>query len=293
MIGDNMLKIIFDIIVILWYIFYVLFFIYLYFMNSKPYVFEKKIDTKNYDRSLEDLSFIIYKKLRPDVITANIIRLINTRKIKVVFENADFWLIKNDDDNLKKTELNIMDLLFEVIGNGSKVSIEQINNYCNKSRGCSDFLMNYELWKKFATIESNKSKLFEMKTNYSLVKFVKNIGLLLFGLNILFRFVFNFDSLFAYFTLIPAIFIMIYFYNISKLNYETSQEYYGWLDFRKELKENNELLENDKYFEYAIILKCYENIDNEKKLQFIKKLDLAINKCYINAVLKGNRSLFK
>lgn len=287
------MELIFNIIVVLWYIIYMILLIHLYFANSRPYNFEQKVDIKNNNRKLEDLSFIIYKKLKPEVITATIVKLINTRKIKVIFENEDFWLIKNDDDNLTKAEFNIMDLLFEIVGNGTKVSLNSLINYCNNSRGCSNFLMNYELWKKFATIESNKSKLFEMKTNYRSVKLVKNTGLLIFVLNFLFRFTIGFDSFFAYFTLIPSIFIIIYFYNISKLNYETSQEYYGWIVFRKELKENNKLLDNDRYFEYAIILNCYDNLENTKKLDFIKKLDLAINKCYVNAVLKGNRSLFK
>ena len=64
--------------------------------------------------------------------------------------------------------------------------------------------------------------------------------------------------------------------NISKLTKEYSDYYYSFLNFRKELRENPNLLENNKYFEYSILLKSYDNVTNNNKKDFGKFRSLFI-----------------
>lgn len=284
------IEIVFYIIMVLWYMYYIYLFINLYLNNSKPYDCDKIIDVKNVVIPLEDLSLIIYKKIKPEVLTATIVKLINNRKIKLEKNNDDFTLICNcHDSDLSKIELNIMELLFAVIGKDDKVTIRQINNFCTNNSGSSSFLMNYEIWKKLALVSSNKNKIFEPKLDYNKVKLVQSIGIILFILNIILKLY----SFIGFFIIIPSILITIYFYNISKLTKEYSDYYYSFLNFRGEIRENPELLKNNIFFEYSIILKSYDAVSNIDKKEFAKRLDRAINKCYTNSLLYGNRSLFR
>ena len=291
MVGDRMkvFKIVFYIIMVLWYLYYIYLMIRLYLNNSKPYDYDNIIDIKNTDMPLSDLSLIIYKKIKPELLTSTIVKLIDDKKIILNKANDDFILIKNcDDEDLSKADFNIIDLLFNTIGSDNKVSLKKIDSFCKNNSGSSSFLMSYQIWKKLVYVSSNHSKIFEPKLDYSKVKFIQRMGIILFILNILLKYYF----IIGFFMIVPSIFITIYFYNISKLTKEYSDYYYSFLNFRKELRENPNLLENNKYFEYSILLKSYDNVTNNNKKEFTKKLDIAIQKCYRSAILNGNRSLF-
>ena len=291
MVGDRMkvFKIVFYIIMVLWYLYYIYLMIRLYLNNSKPYDYDNIIDIKNVDMPLSDLSLIIYKKIKPELLTSTIVKLIDDKKIILNKANDDFILIKNcDDEDLSKADFNIIDLLFSTIGSDNKVSLKKIDSFCKNNSGSSSFLMSYQIWKKLVYVSSNHSKIFEPKLDYSKVKFIQRMGIILFILNILLKYYF----IIGFFMIVPSIFITIYFYNISKLTKEYSDYYYSFLNFRKELRENPKLLENNKYFEYSILLKSYDNVTNNNKKEFTKKLDIAIQKCYRSAILNGNRSLF-
>lgn len=289
-IGDfmNMINLCFFLLLIIWYLFYLFFILYL-FINSNGTYDVEAIDVKRSKRTLEDLSFIIYRKIKPEVLTANIVKLINNGVIKVSSENDDFILTKKSDENLSKSDFSILELLFESIGNGKTVSLNAISKYCDKHSGCSSFLLNYQIWKKMAIVGSNKNLLFEPKLEYRTVKMIQYFGFILFILNIILKI----NSIFGFIAIIPAIIITRIFYHVSKLTKEASSEYYGFLNFRTELKENEELLNNNRYLEYSIVLCCYDKISNENKINFVRKLDKAIRKCYTNSFFKGNRSIFK
>lgn len=277
------------IVMIIWCLLYIFFMIYLYLNDSKMYDLEYDVDTTNIDRTPEDLSLIMYKKIKIETFTANIIKLINDRIITVKKENDDFIFIKNSEENLSKSQFTLIDFLFNTIGGENKVSLKQINNFCNKQSGCSMFLMIYNIWKKIIIVESNRKEIFEPKREYNIVKLFQKTGILLFILNILLK---KF-ALIGFFIIIPSMFISLYFYKISKLTKEYAQEYYGWLQFRKKIKEKDIPLNKNNYIEYAVILRCTEVITPDERKIFVEKLDNAIRKCYTNAVLNGNRSLFK
>ena len=67
MVGDRMklFKIVFYIIMVLWYLYYIYLMIRLYLNNSKPYDYDNIIDIKNVDMPLSDLSLtdINYSKV--------------------------------------------------------------------------------------------------------------------------------------------------------------------------------------------------------------------------------------
>lgn len=283
----EIISVCFNIALILWYILYILFIVYLSISSNGIYSVDDIIISS--DVSLNDLSLIMYRKIKPEVLTASIVKLINDKKIELRKENNDFILIKKTDEDLSKADFNILELLFNIIGENNKVSLKEIDKFCETRNGCSGFLLNYEIWKKLMIVSSNKKDMFEPKLDYNKVKFFKYTGVILFILNfILKRF-----SIFGFIVIIPSIFISFYFYHISKLTEEASKKYYGFLKLRKDMKENNELLENNTYLEYSIVLKCFDNIHDKEKLEFVKGLDIAINKCYKKAFFNGNRSLFK
>lgn len=284
----DIMKSLFYIVMVIWYILYVFLIIKIYIYNSRPYDYEKTVDINTLNISLNDLSLIIYKKIIPELLVATIIKLIDDKKIIIEKEDEDFILIKNcSDKSLSKSDYYVMDLLFNLIGN-NKVSIEQISNFCKNNSRSSSFLMIYQIWKKLVYVSSNHNKIFEQKLDYNKAKIIQRTGIILFILNIILKF----NYFIGFFIIIPAIFIMIYFYNVSKLTKEYSIYYYSFLSFRGDVKKNPRLLEDSRFFEYSIILKCNDSTINTNKKEFTIALISAIKKSYLKSVFYGNRSIF-
>ncbi len=276
-----------------WYILFVIFMIVLYFKYSKPY-HVKKIDKyyKDIPEQLNpiELSMLIYHKITPNALSATITYLL------------DQGLIIRDGDILRKVEAeqllsisqnSAIELLFDVLGDGKKVDINKIGDFCHNNSTSTDFLLVYDIWSNLAVREASSSKqFFVQKTDYELVRWFQIIGYVLAGLN----FVFNFHYIVGYIVLIPAYFILQYFYKTYKRTREYNEQFYKWLGFGNYLStlssKDDLKLNYSTVIIYSILLNKISHVEqllnNE---QFLTKLDSSLQKCYRRAFFFGNRKI--
>lgn len=282
---------------IIWCLAFIGMTLYLYFNNSRPYV--AKFKERFYPRipsnlNPGELSNLMYKKVFPEVFTATIMVLVKKDILTLRRHKKEYTLSLNKlDAKLSPSQKLVLNILINDIGNGEKVTFKQIEDYCKSPRNCSEFLLNYQLWSKMITKESNKKRFYEDKTQYNQVKSMRMIGIILFLINI----IFNYHSLIGYAIIVPACFIVLYFYKIYKRTESANEEYSKWLAFKRYLVHIDDFVyqKDDiaNYIIYGLVLKMP---DLEKKLtdfHCVEKLNNLITHNVVMANLKGSRSFHR
>ena len=276
-----------------WYVLYIIFMIFLYFKYRRPYRV-KKINKfyKDIPEKLNpiELSMLIYHKITPSTLSATIVYLIE--KGVIVRENS--FLIKGDlSKRISKSQKNAMEILFDILGDGTKVNINVISDYCRNHATSTDFLLAYDVWTSLAQREAvTSNKFFVPKEDYELVRWFQIIGYILAILN----FVLNIHNIAGYVIIIPAYFILQYFYKTYKRTKEYNEEFYKWLGFSNyisSISSKAELqLNPNAVIIYSIILNKISHVEqvlyNE---QFFTELDSSLRKCYRKAFFFGNRKV--
>lgn len=294
----NVINVIFIIISVIWYLGCILFILYLNKKYNRPYLTE--FNEKYYNDIPSQLnpcqlSYLLYKKLVLEVLSATVQFLIIKERLIVKKQENDFIIYGNyNDKKMSKSQKYLCDFLINTIGDTKYVKLSDINNYCNNNGGASEFLLNYQIWKKIITKES-KNNYYEEKTEFSYIRKYQFIGLCIFALNIIFSF--NYTA--SFFIPFFAFFLSFYFFKIFKRTKEANTEYYKWLAFRNYLKDSNfqeniSKLDKQKYLLYATIYKIDDKV--APKLgedNFVSLLTSSLNNAVIKATLYGNRSIFK
>lgn len=287
------------IILVLYYLFYIGVVLYLYFKLSRPYP-GKPLErfNKNIPEKLNpiELSILIHHKIVPQVYTATILYLINIKALLKTKEKGKLCLTINNDfsGKLSHSQQYVLDFLIKIVGDNKRVTFKEINEYCDDANGASTFLLNYDVWKRMATKEGSKKQFFEPKTHYMLASWTRNIGLILFILNI----ILGVHSYLGYFVIIPALFIVFYFSKVYKRTQKYNEQFYLWLEYGNYMKHINELGYEAKDINtiliYSIILDKLEYVephlcDNND----LSILNNYILRCYSRSFLHGSRKLFK
>lgn len=277
----------------IWYLAFIGIMLYLYFHSSRPY--PSKFKSRLYDKipsSLNpgELSNLIYKKINTEVFTATILVLIK-KQILSIKKQKDDYVISLTKNNLKlstsqKLALNI---LISDMGDREKVTFKQIEEYSMSQHNCSEFLINYQIWLKTMIRESNKKRFYEDKLEYHQVRSMRNLGIILFAINILL----GYNSFVGFFIIIPTVFVVFYFYSIFKRTISANEEYHKWLAFKRYLN-HIEGFKHDKenvssYLIYGLVLKTTDLEYKLTKSRCFEKLNALINHNVIMSNLKGNR----
>lgn len=286
---------IYYIVCVIWYVIFIGAIFYLSVVDSMPYTpkFKDKVYTKIPSKlNPGELSNLMYKKMSSDVFTATIMFLVKKGILSLKRIKDDFVItLEKPEAGLSHSQQLVVDILIKDMGEKGKVTFKQIEKYPKSNQNCSEFLLNYQMWNKMIIKESNERHFYEDKTEYNQVKAIRLWGILLFIINILA----GFHSLLGYFIIVPACFIVLYFYKIYKRTEDANEEYTKWLAFKRYLNniEKYEYKKEDigNYIIYGLILKIP---DLEKKLNdfhCVEKLNNLINHNVIMATLRGNRSI--
>jgi len=286
---------IYYVICVIWYLVFIGLILYLSLNYSLPYIpkFKEKIYPKiPSNLNPGELSNLMYKDISPNVFTATIMFLVKKGVLTLKRKKDDFIIFLNNTDiELSISQKLVVDILMNDIGNNQKVTFKQIEDYCTSQQNCTEFLLNYKIWKKNMIKESNKKVFYEEKKDYNQVKLMRNIGLVLFALNILY----GYHSIIGYFIIIPAYFIVLYFYKIYKRTIEANEEYYKWLAFKRYLYNIDKFFyekENiGSYIIYGLVLRIPDLEQKLTDFYCVEKLNNIINHNVILASLKCNRSI--
>lgn len=278
---------------IVWYLAFIGIMTYLYFNDSRPYT--TKVKGKIYRQIPSrlhpgELSNLLYKKIVPEVFTATILVLLKKGVLELKkTKNSHIIVLGKQEYKLSHSQKLVCNILINDMGNGEQVTFKQIEDYCNSSHSCSEFLFNYQMWVKMMIKESNKKRFYEDKREYNQVKSIRLLGVILFILNI----VMGYNSPIGYFIIIPSLFIVLYFYKIFKRTEVANEEYTKWLAFKRYLqgidkfKYNKE--EIDNYIIYGLILKLPSLEQKLRDNHYAETLNSFINHNVVSANLRGSR----
>lgn len=285
-------KITYLLILITWYILFLIFFMFLYLKYKRPYHLKKVVPIyKDIPERLSpiELSVLLYHKMTPNALTASIVYLIEQG---IIIRDGLFLRKSDYDISLSASQENVLDLLFNVMGDGKKVDITDLSDFCNNNSNATSFLLSYDVWKQLAIKESSSKQFFVQKMDYELVKWFQWIGYILAILN----FVFHFHLISGYIIIIPAYFLLQYFYKIYKRTRFYNEQFYNWLalgNYFDTIENVQELTISRKWaIIYSILLNKSSHL--EKVLnqdQFYTELNRSLHTCHNKAVFFGSRKI--
>ena len=279
-------------ILLTWYLLFLIFFLFLYLKYSKPYKvkIEKKVESIPENLNPNELSMLLYHKITPNTLVATIIYLMDQ---KVIIREGNILRKNGKDVVLSVCQNNVVELLFDTLGNGKTVDVEKIADFCSNNSKCTDFLLAYDIWNNIATKEAMASKQFFIrKMDYELVKWFQYIGYFLVILNVVLKLHF----IAGYAILIPAYFLLQYFYKVYKRTPYYQEQFYKWISYKNYLSDTNTIKDlNDNKSWVLIYSVLLNNLDHVENIvcgeQFLTQLNDSLQLCYKKAFLFGNRKI--
>lgn len=279
-------------VLITWYILYIIFMGFLYLKYSKPY---KVKNVVKYYKSVPEnltpaqLSMLIYHKITPSTLSAMVNDLI---KQGIIIREDNILRKSNVEQLLSVSQNSAIELLFDVLGDGQTVDTNKISDFCKNNSSATDFLLVYDIWSNLAFREASSKQFFVQKMDYELVHWFQIIGYVLAILN----FVFGFHYIIGYVTIIPAYFILKYFYGTYKRTEKYNQQFYDWIaygNYLSVISSKEQLGEDvDGALTFSLLLNKESHVEDIiNGEQFITKLNESLQKCYRKAFLFGNRKL--
>lgn len=222
-----------------------------------------------------------YGKLYPRDIAATFIDLILKKVIlvqKKINENSKLeskqkdYIIKRNDSNtnieLMNHELMLLNWLFNIIGNGENITLNQIKDFTRKNVSAIEFKQEYLSWCKTVNKTSKRNDFFKSG------KVALFFGI---AISILYTFVSVFLTIYFnhyryLFLLILSLITFIYSLNIIKRTPYGQKQYELWMSFKRYLRDLDDInskcdiKECEKYIPYAISLGVEQQL-----LDFITK----------------------
>ena len=282
---------IYSIIVILWYI--VSLFIMLYIYNACIKRHKSKNEKKIYEEkpkkiSNAELSYLMYKKIIPEVITVSILDLVDRKFIIVENKDGEYYLKVNyTRGKLSQSDAYLLDVINRIIDGRKNISLTTLANYCTNKNNAKDFLISYEIYIKILRSENDNEIYFEQKRVYSTVNIYKNISYMLWLMSFVFTF-YKMHNILGYLIIVISFSINELFLKSYKRTKEANDLYFDYIAYKNYLSDiNNHKYDKKNINDYmmaGIILKV-EDIDVKlSQNDFSKILNNAINKCVKKAL---------
>lgn len=291
---DTIYFTIFELSTYVWFIILVFILLYLY-ESIKPYKVPKEIENIKSipsDLGIIELSNLFNRKLNINTLAAYAQNLINRGLLKIQIIDDKEFIIKNDYDKRPSiSDAATINLLLNIMGDGDRVTIDNLKNFSQSKRNRNILLTEWSLWCKIMKKENYRHIFFEPKTHYGLIKFMSYFGVFIFFINIIFKLDFNL----CYYSFLPSIILSILFSKIYKRTYPSNIEYHKWLSFKKYL-ENIEISDDitsvEDYIIYGTCLGVHNIESKLTKHDYCFRITDALNSTISKAIWDGNRRVF-
>lgn len=261
----DFIQMLFFMFLIVWYMIFIYLYGFLYFNYAKEHkVSSDGEDVKGMPSYINptNLSKLLYNKILPEVFTSCIINLINNKVLYLKNEDGVDYICVNRNNELKlsSSQKYAIKLLIDYVGDGEKVSLDYLSTYCDTYSGSSNFYINYQVWLKMTIKETNDVMYYEQKMGYYKIKAFKYAGILLFAMNFFVSFRFSI----GFFIIIPAFYILFFYYNVYRRTPESQKLYIKWMAYKNYLLNNKHIKVEDAV--YAPVFQIVENLefDNSK-----------------------------
>lgn len=187
-------------------------------------------------------------------------------------KKKDYILKLESKEGLSENENKVISLIFDLVGNGKEVTIQEIKNYAKSESKAQKFLDKFNSWKTKATMEAKQEEFYEkcIKIRVFGVMFSLIAGLLFF-LNL----ALETEVFLTIINLIVGITALIYFLAFQKKTVKGIEHYTKWMAFKKFLKDFGRFNEKElpeiklweQYLVYAHILGCAKELEKEMKIK--------------------------
>ncbi|MDO8885684.1 DUF2207 domain-containing protein [Candidatus Oleimmundimicrobium sp.] len=144
-------------------------------------------------------------------------------------EDYDYTIAKMDksSDGLKKFEKTLLNLLFNKVGNGQKVSLEEIKKYAKKHS--SSFQSFFKNWKKEVVSDAKKQKFLERKGLVIGLNILVSMTVIIFGILILA----TWEISWGFIAIVSGIIQLLLSFLLKRRSYKAALQFQQWAAFRK------------------------------------------------------------
>lgn len=229
------------------------------------------------DYPVEVVEYLMNKNVTANGFSASILNLIYKKKIeieKIPKKKDDYKFIKNNEIDLSNSEIIIMNLLFNEIGNGKEVLLSDIKNSAKKvtSSGKSSVYGTFSLWQENVIKESTKQNFYidnqKIKFAFGLLGI---LGIMIFVMDFMLDL-----TILKWFTLALSIIFTIYILSFKKRTKKGNEDYAKWTGFKNFLNDFGRLNEKElpeiklweRYLVYATIFGVADKLRNTMKIKF-------------------------
>lgn len=290
------LIIVYNYLVNLWIPLFLFFAVYIYFKCLRPY---KSEFTDKYFKGIPselnvvEISNLISRKIGPNTLAAYVVGLINRKILAIGVDEAGVeYIVRGSyEGNLSIGDEATVKLILNTMGDGDKVTIEQLHNFCKTKRNRDIMLMEFQIWSKVMRKENYKHIFYETKDEYVYVRLFAIVGCTLFLFNLFAKI----NNILSYVILVTSIGLFIAFSNIYKRTRQANEEYCKWMAFKAYLEEienfEEEVLYPEEYVMYGVCLGVKGLERKITKHNYTERLTEALNTAIMKAIVSGSRSI--
>lgn len=278
---------VYNIIVILWYLVSLFMLLFIYSNCIRRY--DSKNEKKKYEKnpkkiSNSELSYLMYKNISSEVLTASILDLINRKYLLVDEIDGEYYIKENfgSTSKLSQSDKYLLEIINRIIDGKKSISLTALSNYCNSKKNAKDFLINYEIYTKILRNESTNIPYFETKLIYSKINLYKNISYGLWLMSFVLTF-YKYYSILGYLIIIISFLINELFLKSYKRTKEANDLYFDYIAYKNYLNDIDKLGYDNKeinnYIMAGLILKVEEIDQKLEQGTFPLKLNDAVSRC--------------
>lgn len=251
----------------------------------------------------EVLEYLLKKNVSTLGFSSSVLNLIDENVIKleeISGNKKDYSLIKQEKnlEKLTKQEIEVIDLLFNTIGNGSEVTLNEVKKYGKKASSAEKFMESFHHWENLAKKAGKKEGFYQNLARVKVFPILFScLGFLLF----FFHLVLETESIWMFIVLPITFGTIIYFSLFKKRSESGAMEYAKWQAFKKFLldfgrmdeKELPEIVLWNKYLVYATVLGCAKEVEKQMKIKMqaigVENQDVDIYRSmWMNHVLRSS-----
>lgn len=277
------------VITIIWYIALIITLIAFYIKKKKS----RKVDfNQKYLRDFpadygpEIVSYLLRNKIDEKALSASILMIISKKALnvnRIPNQKDDYELIKQEENinSLTNLEQKVMEMLIDIIGDGTKVKLSEIKKYGKTTKNARKFIKEYNDWQSEALKEGKQEEFFMPFVKEKLFLFIISfIGFYISFLNAFNETRFGIGYLAALVSIVTLIIIMS-----TKLKTKKGTEHYKkWMALKNFMtdfglmdeKELPEIKLWEKYLVYATALGIADKLEKTMRIK-IQNMNLTEN----------------
>mgnify|MGYP004460990991 CR=1 FL=1 len=277
------------VITIIWYIALIITLIAFYIKKKKS----SKVDfNQKYLRDFpadygpEIVSYLLRNKIDENALSASILMIISKKALnvnRIPNQKDDYELIKQEENinSLTNLEQRVMEMLIDIIGDGTKVKLSEIKKYGKTTKNARKFIKEYNDWQSETLKEAKQEEFFMPFVKEKLFLFIISfIGFYISFLNASNETRFGIGYLAALVSIVTLIIIMS-----TKLKTKKGTEHYKkWMALKNFMidfglmdeKELPEIKLWEKYLVYATALGIADKLEKTMRIK-IQNMNLTEN----------------